>query len=163
MEQTPSYLTPGGVRVHCQVEDFDPAELAEITRRVQDRRGGVLSSGMEYPGRYSRWHIAYLDPPVQIVARGRTITAQALNERGRVLMPVIAAALAKVGDVEAGDGCAQVTVAASDAIFTEEQRSRRPTVFTALREVIAALAGPVRRVRLRPGLPVRAGAPADPA
>ena len=30
MEQTPSYLTPGGVRVHCQVEDFDlPMEAVE--------------------------------------------------------------------------------------------------------------------------------------
>jgi anthranilate synthase len=142
MEQTASYLTPGGVRVHCHVEDFDPAELGEITRQVQDRRGGVLSSGMEYPGRYSRWHIAYLDPPVQIIARGRTITAQALNERGLVLMPVITGALAKVGDVEAGDGSARVTVAESGQILTEEQRSRRPTVFSALREVIAAFAGP---------------------
>ena len=30
----------------------------------------------------------------------------------------------------------------SDEIFTEEQRSRRPTVFSALREIIAAFAGP---------------------
>ena len=44
-------------------EQFDPAELAEITRQVQFRPGGVLSSGMEYPGRYSRWHLAYIDPP----------------------------------------------------------------------------------------------------
>ena len=31
-----------------------------MTRQVDARRGGVLSSGMEYPGRYSRWHVAYV-------------------------------------------------------------------------------------------------------
>ncbi len=168
MNETVSYLTPGGVRVHCRTETFDPAELAAITRQVQDRRGGVLSSGMEYPGRYSRWHLAYLDPPVQIVARGRWISATALNERGAVLLPVIAAALrrataggsastgsASTGSASTGTASAdagvgsgadtayvEVLIPASDEIFTEEQRSRRPTVFSALREVIAAFAGP---------------------
>ena len=28
-----------------------------------------MSSGMEYPGRYSRWHMAYVDPCLEIVAR----------------------------------------------------------------------------------------------
>ncbi len=144
MEPT-SYITPGGVRVHSRAEEFDPAELAEITRQVQDRRGGVLSSGMEYPGRYSRWHIAYLDPPVEIVARGRRISATALNERGTVLLPVIAAALRRAAGLSAASEDRQhveVVIPDSDEIFTEEQRSRRPTVFSALREVIAAFAGP---------------------
>ena len=92
-----SYLTPGGVRVRRVAEPFDPAGLADLTRQVQDRRGGVLSSGMEYPGRYSRWHLAYVDPPVEIAAWGRRIRATALNDRGRVLLPVIAAALARAG------------------------------------------------------------------
>src|SRR5580704_19052074 len=88
-----SYDTAGGVRVLRTAEAFDAAELDEITRQVQARPGGVLSSGMEYPGRYSRWHLAYIDPPVQIVARGRLISAAALNKRGEVLLPAIAAAL----------------------------------------------------------------------
>jgi anthranilate synthase len=148
MDET-SYLTPGGVRVRRAAEAFDPELLAGITRQVQDRAGGVLSSGMEYPGRYSRWHIAYLDPPVQIVARGRTISATALNQRGEVLMPVIAAALRRAAgepDGEPGTGPVgrhtEVFIAPSDEVFTEEERSRQPTVFSALREIMAAFAGP---------------------
>jgi anthranilate synthase len=141
MNQT-SYLTAGGVRVHRVAEAFDPGELDEITRQVQDRPGGVLSSGMEYPGRYSRWHLAYLDPAVDITVRKRTVTVRALNERGLVLLPTIATALRHAGDVDAGDGYAEVTVAASSQVFTEEQRSRQPTVFSALREIMAAFAGP---------------------
>ncbi len=142
-----SYVTAGGIRVHSRAEEFDPSELAEITRQVQDRRGGVLSSGMEYPGRYSRWHLAYLDPPVEIIARGRRISATALNQRGAVLLPVIAAALQRAaGDIVSADSAAarhiEVLIPESDGIFTEEQRSRRPTVFSALREVIADFAGP---------------------
>ncbi len=92
MSQT-SYDTAGGVRVRRTAEPFDTAELDEITRQVEGRPGGVLSSGMEYPGRYSRWHLAYIDPPIEIVARGRLITATALNDRGTVLLPAIAAAM----------------------------------------------------------------------
>jgi anthranilate synthase len=139
---TSSYQTPGGVTVTVTASGFDPADLAALTRRVDGTPGGVLSSGMEYPGRYSRWHLAYVDPPVEITAAGRTVTARARNERGRVLLPVIAAALGRAGPVTEGDGLAQVTVEDPGGVFTEEERSRRPSVFTALREIIASLAGP---------------------
>src|SRR5439155_22187644 len=127
----------------CTAAPFDPAELDELTRRVEAVPGGVLSSGMEYPGRYSRWHMGYADPPAEIVATGRTITARARNERGLVLLPVIAEALARTGGVTAGNEreC-QVTVHDPGGTFTEEERSRRPSVFSALREIAAGLAGP---------------------
>jgi anthranilate synthase len=137
MDET-SYLTAGGVLVRRVAEEFDAGQLDDITRQVELRPGGVLSSGMEYPGRYSRWHLAYVDPPAGIIARGRTITARALNQRGLVLLPVLAAALGRVGEVVSGERHAEVTVAESDEVFTEEQRSRQPTVFSALREIIAA-------------------------
>jgi anthranilate synthase len=144
MDQT-SYETSGGVRVHRAAEPFDPALLDDITRDVQDRPGGVLSSGMEYPGRYSRWHMAYVDPPLQVVARGRRITATALNERGTVVLPVVAAAMARAGTpVPVADPGrqAEVVVPEGDGAFTEEDRSRRPTVFSAIREIMTAFAGP---------------------
>jgi anthranilate synthase len=136
-----SYLTAGGVRVHRTAEPFDPAELDGLTARVQDRRGGVFSSGMEYPGRYSRWHMAYVDPPVEVIARGRTVSARALNPRGQVLLPVLAAALGRAGTGgRQDDDYAEVTIAESGDVFTEEQRSKRPTVFTAIREIMSAFA-----------------------
>jgi anthranilate synthase len=122
-------------------EPFDPAELARIAQLVDRRRGGVLSSGMEYPGRYSRWHMAYVNPPVEITATGRLITARALNDRGRVLLPVIRAAMLRAGQAAGEEGgpdeCA-VFVPESGEDVPEEQRSRRPTVFSVLRELVAA-------------------------
>ena len=60
--QRTELTTRGGVRVTRTAAAFDPAELDRVAALVDERRGGVMSSGMEYPGRYSRWHIAYVDP-----------------------------------------------------------------------------------------------------
>src|SRR5206468_12588349 len=75
-----------------------------VCTQVEGRRGGVLSSGMEYPGRYSRWHLAYVNPCAELVARGRRISARALNARGEVLLPVLGAALLRVGEAIPGAG-----------------------------------------------------------
>jgi anthranilate synthase len=139
-EQYLELTTKDGVRVTRTAEPFDPAELGRIAALADERRGGVMSSGMEYPGRYSRWVMAYADPCAEITATGRRITARALNERGRVLMPVIQAALRRAGPSAEPVDDDTVFVGEDDREFTEEERSRRPTVFTALREVTAAFA-----------------------
>jgi anthranilate synthase len=132
--------TRDGVRVTRTATPFDPAELGRIAALVDERRGGVMSSGMEYPGRYSRWHMAYADPCAEIVATGRRVTVRALNDRGRVLLPVIRAALLRSGQPEPAEPVDEdtVVIGEDDREFTEEERSRRPTVFTALREITAA-------------------------
>jgi anthranilate synthase len=144
---TTTLTTGGGVTVTRTARSFDPAELARIAQAVDRRRGGVLSSGMEYPGRYSRWHMAYVNPPVEITTHGRYVTARALSERGQVILPAVADAMRRVGyeqpemaDNSKRRGLAEVTVVIpeGEGTFTEEERSRRPTVFTALREIAAA-------------------------
>ena len=133
-------MTRGGVRVTRTATPFDPAELGRIAALVDERRGGVLSSGMEYPGRYSRWHLAYADPCAEITATGRQLTARPLNDRGRVLLPVIRAAMARAGQFQPAEvtGEETVIIGEPDRHLTEEERSRRPTVFSALREIVAA-------------------------
>jgi anthranilate synthase len=138
------FETGGGIRVSRTAASFDPALLDEITRQVEARRGGVLSSGMEYPGRYSRWHMAYVDPCIELVARGRRVTATARSARGLVLLPAVGDAMRRAGDeVEPGaPGQVEVVIPEAAGTFTEEERSRRLTVFSALREIIAAFSGP---------------------
>jgi anthranilate synthase len=139
-----TFVTDGGVTITRTAEPFDPAELTRIAHDVDHRRGGVMSSGMEYPGRYSRWHMAYVNPPVEITTHGRYVTARALNGRGEVLLPVVAAAMRRAGHEQPGGDSTEVRVVIpeGEGTFTEEQRSRRPTVFTALREIVAALRCP---------------------
>ena len=153
---TTTLTTGAGVAISRTASHFDPAELERIGALVDRRRGGVLSSGMEYPGRYTRWHMAYVNPPVEITTVGRRITARALNERGEIILPVIAAAMRRVGnEIDDEDNskkreapgpdaprleAAQLTVDVpeGEGAFTEEERSRQPTVFSALREIVAA-------------------------
>ncbi|MFI0352175.1 anthranilate synthase component I [Actinomadura sp. 9N407] len=139
--QSSEFVTAGGVRVIRTATPVDSERRSDVLNAlvaaVGERRGGVLSSGMEYPGRYSRWHMAYLDPCLEIVARGRAVAARALNERGRVLLPAVAAVLRGAGEVRAdGPGLIEIFVPPGEGFFTEEERSRRPTVFSALRLII---------------------------
>ncbi|MEU1732426.1 anthranilate synthase component I [Streptosporangium sp. NPDC020145] len=141
--ETSGYTTAGGIEVEVTASDVPETMLEDVVTTLGERRGGVLSSGMEYPGRYSRWHLAYVDPCLEIVARGRRISARALNARGRVVLPAVASCLLAAGK-PTGEPTAdhvEVYVAESEDILPEEMRSRRPTVFTAIREVVAAFAG----------------------
>jgi anthranilate synthase len=141
---TTQFVTGGGIVVTRTVTPFESDELADITRAVDDRRGGVFSSGMEYPGRYSRWHTGYVDPCVELTGHGRQLTASALNERGRVILPALASALLKVGIGPGADNdgsSVTVDIPEPAGLVPEEQRSRRPTVFSAIREIIALFAG----------------------
>jgi len=69
-ERCTESVTRGGVRVRRTEEPFRADDIDHICARADERRGGVLSSGMEYPGRYSRWQFAYVDPCAELVARG---------------------------------------------------------------------------------------------
>jgi anthranilate synthase len=144
--ETTRYVTEGGVRVTRTAIPVDSAvksdALNDLVEAVGERRGGVLSSGMEYPGRYSRWHMAYVDPCLEIVARGRTIGARALNARGEVVLPAIAEVMRPIGRVTTETGTEfEIYVPPTREFFTEEERSRQPTVFSALRAITALFAG----------------------
>jgi len=143
---TREYLTSGGIRVHRTDTPVDPAVKSDVLNAlvaaVGTRRGGVLSSGMEYPGRYSRWHMAYVDPCLEIVAGGRTLTIRALNGRGEVLLPAIGSAVEGTGEVlSTGPSELELHVPPTEEFFTEEERSRQPTVFTPLRAILDLFAG----------------------
>ena len=60
---TTTFTTGAGVTITRTAAEFDPAELAELAALVDRRRGGVLSSGMEYPGRYTPLAPGLRQPP----------------------------------------------------------------------------------------------------
>ncbi|TDD55354.1 anthranilate synthase component I [Nonomuraea terrae] len=140
---TSGYTTAGGIGVERESREVDEAALEEIVTALGERRGGAFSSGMDYPGRYSRWAFGYVDPCLELVAKGRTIAATALNERGRIVLPAVASCLLAAGKplTEPTADRVEVHVPESEDLLPEEMRSRRPTVFTAIREVIAAFKG----------------------
>ncbi|MER9867543.1 anthranilate synthase [Mesorhizobium sp. M0136] len=135
------FVTAGGVAITRQRHDR-PYEGAidGYVDGLNSRRGAVFSSNYEYPGRYTRWDTAIIDPPVVISAHGRAMRIEALNRRGEVLLPVIGTVLAGLDDVtiaETSNKLVRLEVAKPGRVFTEEERSRVPSVFTVLRAITA--------------------------
>ena len=139
-----TYETAGGIRVRRTVEDIPVANAIEpVVQALDTHRGVLLASSYEYPGRYTRWDIGFVDPPLVLVTRGRGFRIDALNERGRVLLPPIAAALRDSETVEtvtAAEAFVEGAVRAPAGRFVEEERSRQPSVFS-----LVVWAPPMRR------------------
>ncbi|GAA2887391.1 anthranilate synthase [Aminobacter niigataensis] len=135
------YVTGGGVSITRQRHETAYAGAIETyLDGLNSRRGAVFSSNYEYPGRYTRWDTAIIDPPIVISARGRAMKIEALNARGEVLLPVIHAALAPLEELTIGETTKRLIalqVATPGRVFTEEERSRVPSVFTVLRAITA--------------------------
>jgi len=144
--QSISYVTKGGVRVHREIvaQPYSPADTA-LADRLDERRGVLFSSSFEFPGRYTRWDMGFVDPPLVLTARGRAFSIEALNERGRLLLGALGEGLAALpaADIRhAGDDRIDGEIRESTTRFPEEERSRQPSVFSLLRALGDLFASP---------------------
>ncbi|MBD9373115.1 anthranilate synthase [Rhizobium sp. ARZ01] len=134
-----TYETRGGIAVTRRRRAADYANaISGYVDRLDEHRGAVFSSNYEYPGRYTRWDTAIVDPPLAITSFGRNVWLNAYNERGEALLDIIAPCLAKVPELTLGASTPRrldLKVNEPDRVFTEEERSKIPTVFTVLRAV----------------------------
>lgn len=163
------YLTRGGVAVTAHVQPLpyaapgdgtengtssEPSSaqaLESLVEALDSRRGVLLASSYEFPGRYARWSLGFVDPPIQITGRGQDCTITALNDRGQVLMPALQSAmetLVQQGILE--QDSFQVTMEQENLIelrvrtvppppvgsFAEEERSRQPSLFSIVRALV---------------------------
>ncbi len=135
------FVTAGGIAITRERHEQPYAGAIEAyLDGLNSRRGAVFSSNYEYPGRYTRWDTAIIDPPLAISARGRAMKIEALNRRGEALLPAIGRAVATLSQVKIGDSTKRLIrleVEKPGRVFTEEERSRAPSVFTVLRAITA--------------------------
>src|SRR4030095_8036769 len=141
-----TYETAGGIRVHRTVDEIPVANAIEpVVHALDAHRGVLLASSYEYPGRYTRWDMGFLDPPLALSARSLDFRVQALNARGRVLLAPVAAALRSLDAVERmsiTDDSLEGAIRAPAGRFVEEERSRPPSVFSLLRALGALFRHP---------------------
>src|SRR5438105_4915493 len=135
--QGTSYTTRGGIRIQRETW-IGPYEREHDTlaHTLDDRRGVLLSSSFEFPGRYTRLDMGFADPPLVLTARGRSFSVEALNARGRVVLEAVEVALGALALAQTrrtGEDRIEGEVSESDARFSEEQRSRQPSIFSVLR------------------------------
>jgi anthranilate synthase len=119
--------------------------IEEVLLRIDSQRGGLLTSSYEYPGRYKRWAIGFVNPPLELVTRENSFTLTALNERGMVLLPYLAERLYEQSQLQAvnwENGRITGSVRPTERFFSEEERSRQPSVFSIVREILYAFDSP---------------------
>lgn len=97
------YLTKGGVQVTANVKPLEfskslnpgtsESAIEHLIDQLDSHRGVLLASSYEFPGRYARWSLGFVDPPLEVSGRADKCTIRALNERGKILLPAIEKAM----------------------------------------------------------------------
>jgi anthranilate synthase len=119
--------------------------LHHVLRQLDSKIGVYLSSGYEFPERYSRWDIASIAPPIEIVARERNVAFNALNERGQVLIEILRPLFENhphQQSVQFTTDSLTVELKPLAGRFSEEQRSKQPSPFSLIRTLIQEFQSP---------------------
>jgi anthranilate synthase len=148
------FLTKGGIQVTSHVNPIEfsksPKEgtsemaIEYLVDKLDSHKGVLLKSSYEFPGRYARWSLGFIDPPIEVTGRADKCTIRALNARGKILMPAIEQAMRQLKsdqilqDIQvfkdtSTNGVAPQTVKVDVTVvpqpevgtFSEEQRSRQ--------------------------------------
>jgi anthranilate synthase len=141
-----TYNTPSGITV-SRTKSRSPYHrgLRHILRQMDKYRGIYLSSGYEYPERYSRWDMAAVCPPIEIVSLGRDFSIRALNSRGEVINRILLPVLERHPHWEefALKGTSLTgRLKPLPTLFPEEERSKQPSAFSILRTLLNELGTP---------------------
>jgi anthranilate synthase len=134
------YTTPHGINVSRITSKLPYRKgFGRFLRELDEYRGIYLSSGYEYPGRYSRWDIVSVRPPLELLGFQREVTFRPLNERGVAINKMLGTVLRDhphwddFREESNGDGALHGRLKPMPKLFAEEERSRQPSVFSILR------------------------------
>ncbi|MCG8415893.1 MAG: anthranilate synthase component I [Pseudomonadales bacterium] len=134
------YQCASGIQVRRGVLPLNyRTAIDELATALNSHRGVLLASSFEYPGRYTRWDIGFINPPLVVIARDRQVNIEALNQRGKILLPEIYTALQTcqaIAELSHTTESITAIVAHEDFAAAEEERSRRPSVFSVLRTLV---------------------------
>ncbi|HEX7922780.1 MAG TPA: anthranilate synthase component I [Bradyrhizobium sp.] len=136
------YLTNGGLAVARVVEQFTGGanRLDDLIALLDRRRGVVLSSGTTVPGRYESFDLGFADPPLALETSGTDFSLQALNPRGEVLIAFLGDVLREPCVVISERSATRLAghIIRGAAPVEEDQRTRRASVMSLVRDMVAA-------------------------
>ncbi len=138
------YQTRGGLAVLRTAEQFSGGanRLDDLIDLLDRRRGVVLSSGTTVPGRYDSFDLGFSDPPLVLETSGVDFALQALNRRGEVLIAFLTDVLREPCVVITEKTPARLAghILRGAAPVEEDQRTRRASVMSLVRDLVAAFA-----------------------
>jgi anthranilate synthase len=114
--------------------------LDDLIEHLDRRRGVVLSSGTTVPGRYESFDLGFSDPPLVLETTGFDFSLQALNPRGEVLIAFLADSLREPCVVITEKTASRLAghILRGAAPVEEDQRTRRASVMSLVRDLVAA-------------------------
>src|SRR5262245_24858087 len=134
------YTTRSGIQVTRSLSKIPYKRgLDKLLHELDTHRGAYFSSGYEYPGRYSRWDIASVCPPLEIVGYARDLEFRPLNTRGEMICEMLHSVLGSHphwDSFQSLGGMLRGRLKPLPALFSEEERSRQPSAFSILRTLI---------------------------
>ena len=138
--------TQGGVHIEYEQQFLSYQNAIDpLLEKLDSHRGALFASSFEYPGRYTCWDIGFINPPLALTFQADDIYFEALNTRGEEMLAMIHNMLQHSDKIiiksRSAANC-HVEVKASSQIFSEEERSRQPSVFTVIRELLAFFKSP---------------------
>ncbi|MGM4907757.1 anthranilate synthase component I [Tardiphaga sp. 866_E4_N2_1] len=137
-----AYKTRAGLSVARHVDYFTGGTaLDDLIVRLDQRRGVVLSSGTTVPGRYESFDLGFADPPLLLETTGTDFTLTALNKRGQVLIAFLADTLQDPCIALDGRTMSKLKghIIRGEAPVEEDQRTRRASVMSLVRDMVAQL------------------------
>lgn len=136
------YVTRGGLAITRVAEQFTGGanRLDDLVNLLDRRRGVVLSSGTTVPGRYESFDLGFSDPPLKLETTGINFKLEALNERGQVLIAFLTDVLREPCVVISEKTASRLAghIIRGDAPIEEDQRTRRASVMSLVRDLVAA-------------------------
>lgn len=131
------YLTPGGIKIYREVSPITPHNgIEEIIQELNQKKGALFSSSYDYPGRYTRWDIGFVNPALELRGMGRRFKISALKDTACCLLGPIFSALQDSPAIASAvclDSAIEGRVEKPAGLFAEDQRSRQATIFSVIR------------------------------
>lgn len=136
------YVTRGDLAITRMAEQFTGGanRLDDLVSLLDRRRGVVLSSGTTVPGRYESFDLGFSDPPLKLETTGVNFKLEALNARGEVLIAFLTDVLREPCVVVSETTATRLAghIIRGDAPVEEDQRTRRASVMSLVRDLVAA-------------------------
>ncbi len=134
------FKTKSGINIFREVTRLDDeSQITSIIEGLDDNLGVYLSSGVEFPDRYSQWDFGIIDPPLIFTGTNGKLTIESLNERGENLLYLLRPVFFNNKDIKLtsiDQSKIIIEIQYTQKVFTEEDRSLQPSIFTPLRSMM---------------------------
>ncbi len=137
---TAHYKTKKGLEIEVSQNPLSFEEpLKTIFENLDQHKGALFSSGLDYPGKHSRWDIGFINPAIEFISRKKNFYFNALNEQGEAILPILKKELIDhfhVDSIGLANNSLEGKIKSQETFFTEEERSRQPSIFSILRACV---------------------------